>query len=420
MEIKKLALSLYATIFVIVLAIFGAYWFFSRSFATLIVKPVNAIVKIDDKIYKASASGLIKAVIEPGLHSVAIEAPGFIGRTYSLNFKRGNAKPYNIFLNEFPSAINIAKDGLFLTKGAGFNDGYFYDPAKKTLYRFKLTVSEKSGEIEITEMQAITDPKINDIREIIWSPSRDLALFRKGNGVINLFNFMKYDFLHQTETHWGNDIASIAWAPDNTEIAYYLQSPDGTRPLMLASHTNKETVRGTELKTIGIENPLLRWSPDSQKILLIPRSKDTAKNKVFSFDISARSTVELTENGNQTDALFSPNGEKILYSTATTTPAGSKSVISIMNSDGSDKKELNLSADISKIIWNKDSRHIIVASLNPNGEESIYRFDTENAEKTGFSLSNLGGASIQSLYLTEDEKIIVFQTDDGISALKIN
>jgi hypothetical protein len=91
-----------------------------------------------------------------------------------------------------------------------------------------------------------------------------------------------------------------------------------------------------------------------------------------------------------------------------------------MKKDGSEKKSLEIRADINKVAWNKDSNNIIVANYNDvTKQEIVYNFNTDQKLQTGFSISNFGSLVIRSLLLTDDNKIILFETNEGIYALKV-
>ncbi|MCX6808335.1 MAG: PEGA domain-containing protein [Candidatus Berkelbacteria bacterium] len=422
MEIKKLALSLYATIFVIVLALVAVFWFYTRSFTTFKVLPEEASVTIDNKSYPPSAAGVVKAVLDPGMHEVKVEASGYIGKVSEINFTRGNMKSFNISLAVQPEPVTVASGGRFLAKDNNFNTGYYLGDGGTSLYKFEVTANDKTGELEISNNVQISGDNLFGIQEIVWSSTKELALFRKKNNSFSLFDFKKYDFVHQTETLYGQTIGSLAWAPDNSEIAYYYMPSNGNRQLILANLTNTETAIGTDMKAIGLENPILHWSPDSQTILVIPQSSDTTKNKVCLFNISSRSTIELTEDGNQTDAIFSPDGNKILYSTIQKDSNSSiQTVLSVMDKDGSNKHALNLRADLKKVAWSKDSKTIVAAGVDNNSSDpTIFWYNTDTDQQTGPIIRNIGNFTVKKLFLTDDEKAIIYETDEGIYALKIS
>ncbi|MFA6963188.1 MAG: hypothetical protein WC227_00510 [Patescibacteria group bacterium] len=421
LELKKIALSLYVTIFIVVLAILGAIWYFTRSFATIKVFPVVATVRIDGKIYKTQ-NGTIKTILEPGVHEVVVEAPDSIGTSQKVDLGRGSNKEVSVALAEMPKPIKIASDAKMTSRGNDFNSFYYLGENSRTLFRVKLGIDDKTGEIKTLEHRSITDPKLSSNKEIAWSPSGQLALFRKNNNDINLFDFAKYDFVNQTERLWGKNIGSMAWAPDDSEIAYYYNPGTGEESLILSNLGNTDMTRVADFGAYNINNPILHWSPDSEWLLVIPRNSDYATNKIYLFNAYARSIKEFTAEGDQLDASFSPDSNKVLFSTYQKDPSSSiPGTLSIMDKDGQNLKNLNLRADLSKIVWANDSKHIVVSTYNPDlKHDEIFRFNTDTGEKAGFILRNLGDITINNLVLSDDEKMVIYETKDGVYAVKVN
>lgn len=424
-EIKKLTRSIYLTISIVGVTLVILFWIVSHSFLSVDLKPSDATFSIDGTFIEASASGTIMRFISPGTHVIEVEADGYLGFSQEINFKRGFPKKISITLKTSPEPLAISEGGEFLTKGNDFNDVFFLEGA--VLHRARLKAA--AGKVTILENRNITAESIYDASEMIWSPSKEIALLRNSSG-IDIFDLKKYDFVNQTEELWGNNIGSIAWSPDNSKVAYYYASGTGEKSLVFANLTNSEMNRVVDFTEYSIDNPLLRWSPDSEWLLIIPRNEDKEQNKIYLYNAYSRTISTIADTGNQLDANFSPDGKKILYSTYSKDPFGSvNSLLSIMDTKAPDmvaeygvnKKTLGVRAELAKTAWNKDSVNIIVATLDEEtGSESIFQFDTAKKEKSGFIARDLGDIYIQKVTSTDDNKVIIYQDEDGIFAINVD
>lgn len=417
-ELKKIKRTVYLVGLIVIVSIGILLWFMMHSFIKISIEPRNATVTVDDKKIRVSA-GKANINTSTGEHEVKVEADGYIGYNQTLTFSRGFNKTINITLQEVPKPIEISASASLLAKGSDFSDGYYL--SNGAIYKTKIGLDE-NGDISVLENRAITEARLSDIKEIIWSPTKELALFRKSDS-ITLFDFMKYDFVNQTETPWASgDVGSIAWAPDKSKIAYYYFPSTGEKSLIFANTTNTEIERVLNFVELGIDHPLLRWSPNSEWLLIIPRNADKDKNKIYLFNAYSRRIKELTDVGGQTDASFSPDSNKILYSTYSKEDGSSISnKLFIMDLSGNNKKDLNLRADLSKTAWSKDAKNIVVAGANSdNNEQSIFKFDTEKKERSGFSINNLGKINIDALAFSDDGKLLFYEAGNQIFALKVN
>ncbi|MFA7252941.1 MAG: hypothetical protein WC107_00120 [Patescibacteria group bacterium] len=417
-ELKKLSRSIYIAILATILAVIALIWVFSRSFVTLKVIPYEAELTIDDKAVQSISSGTFRLNLSPENHNVKIEADGYVGLNTTLSLKRGFMKQILFELKTTPKPVEISNGAEYIVKGSDFNDGYYLGNGGKTLYKLKVGLTE-DGTIEIIKNTPITDARLTGVKEIIWSPTKELALLRKA-GEMTIFDFKKYDFVNQTELPWGKDVGAVAWSPDNSKIAYYYAT-NGEKSLVFSNIANTEVTRIANFSERGIENPILKWSPDSQWLLIIPRNSDRSKNKIYLFNTYSRTFKTLTDNGGQLDASFSPNGNKILYGTYQSDPESPVfSALSIMNIDGSDKRTLGIFAEISKTAWEKDSKNVVIATYDSKTKnESIFKFDTDNKKNSGFIIRDFGKIFINTLFISDDEKMILYQTSDGIFAIKV-
>lgn len=420
-EYAKLNLALYGSIGVGVVALYGLWWFLAHSFITIKPLPKDAIITIDNDPLWLSPFGIAKKTLYPGVHIVRVEAEGYMSFVQEVSLKRSQNKKISVNLKEVPKPVTLEENVKFLSKDTDFNSVYYLNEGEKRLYKSKIGFND-DGQVEVKSRIALTDSRIVDVNEIIWSPDHQLALFRKEDGIY-LFDFKKYDFINQTETKWGDDIGSIAWSPDNSKIAYYYAPKGGEKSLIFSNAANTELNRVANLADLNIQNPILRWSPDSEWLLVIPRNTpDYTNNKIYAFNAYSRSFKELTNTGSQVDALFSPDSNKVVYSTYSQSSQNSaKSILSIMDKDGSNQQSLNVHADITKTVWMKDSKNIVIAGFDSEtGQASISTFNTDTKAKGGFAINTLDSKDIKSILVSDDGKLVIYQASGTIYALEIN
>ena len=229
--------------------------------------PENAIVSIDNKPMR---SKMARAVLRHlGKHTLKIEADDYIGYKEEIDLKRGRNYSKKITLAKAPSPTEISAE---VKNFAVKNDQIFYQSSKDDLIYRTVTNRNENGSIEIKENQAITSKPITNVDKIIWSPDKNLLLLKRGT-TVNLFDFKKYDFVNQKETPYGENIGDIVWAPDDSRIAYYYAPPNGEKSIIFANKTNETKYRVANLAELGISNPYLAFSPNSEWLLMIQRNK---------------------------------------------------------------------------------------------------------------------------------------------------
>lgn len=417
-RIKKLKKYTYVAALVILLAIAGLFWIASHSYAYIVIAPRNATVSVDNKPYVLNNKGIVRIALKGGTHYVKFSADGYAGYTKDYKFRRGFKTTIKMTMSEQPQPAALESGGQLLKYSTNQHSIYYLGNGGSAIYKNEFTIFNNQPAFK---SKAITDNKLSGIKEIIWSPKEDLVLFRKSGGDINLFDFQKYDFIHQTETLFGRDIEDIAWAPDNSKIAY-VYNPASENTLIFSNFTNTDQERVFDLGQYSITNPLLRWSPDSQYLLLVPRSEDRAANKIYLFNISSRTVTTLVNDEDQLDAAFSPDSKKVIYATHQKDEKNLvQSFVSVINIDGSDKRVLDLRASTKKVVWNdKNLNQLFVDTIdNQTKKEVLFSFDIEKNHQIGYYLSDFGPKYISRYIVLNNGSLIIYETAEGVYYLNL-
>lgn len=413
---KKYYLKIFLLIAVFVLFILATISLFKISVLNISAKPTDAVVLFDNAPLNLNRQGKARKFSGPGSHKIEVQADGYIGAAQTLKLKRLLPTTLSFNLKKVPDAQALGQ-GSFISKGSAENEIFYFGDEGRTLY--KTAFKDEGGEIK-PKIDAMTENKLSGIGEIIWSPNKDLALFRKADGIY-LFDFKKYDFVHQTETLWGKNIGSVAWSPDNAKIAYYYAPPSGEKTLIFSNLSNSEQTRILDFNELGIEDPILRWSPDNENLLIVPRNKNFEANKIYILNRYGLQVNSLTDIGNQINAGFSPDSGKVIYLTYSKDPqALANSIISVMKKDGTEKQSLDIRVNFDAIVW-LDSNTLLISSTDSvTGNEKLYRYDIANKAAYGSMLINLSKEKITSFATVMDGKILVYQAGQNISYLVLD
>jgi Tol biopolymer transport system component len=298
---------------------------------------------------------------------------------------------------EIKTGENTINNVQFIGEGDDFNTIFYFADNASTLYKAKF--SADNGKIDSIYNLPISNPPFKNIKNIVWSPKKDAALLVKDDGVY-FFDFQKYNFVSQEEVLYGRDVGDIAWSPDDSKIAYYYAPTGGEHSLIFADKTNTEMQRMLNFKDLGIEDPYLSWSPDSEWLIIIPRNKDRSANKIYLYNAYKRELATVNEGGGNLEAIFSPDNSKILYSTyAASNDSPVTAVLSVMDKSGENKQSLSVYGHVGKSAWLKgSSEKVAIATYNKEtGSEAIFEYDLASKQLMGFDLPLSKGVMVKEI-----------------------
>lgn len=425
-QLAQLNRSMYLALAAVLAAAIFLVWLLSRSTLAVSVVPENAIITINNRPIQQNTSGEVKTTLSPGNYTLKVEADGYVAKIQEVNLRRGRTTKVDVYLNEAPrpytisSENNPAKNVQFLSPADDFNTIFYLADDGSTFFKAKFNINV-DGNVETIYNLPISDPPLTNIDKIIWSPKKDAAIFKKGSNAY-YFDFQKYNFVSQEEVLFGENIGDVAWSPDDSKIAYYYSPLGGEKSLIFADKTNTEMTRVANLADLNINNPYLAWSPDSEWLVVIPRNSNYETNKIYLFNAYTRSFKEISDTGNNLEAIFSPDGSKILYSTYSKDPASPvRAVLSVMDKDGSNIKSLDLRADLRKVVWlNNSNSQIVVATWDTEkNTEAIFGYNINNKEQSGFNYTLPAKTYVNDLSLSANNTLLFYVANQQFYILRL-
>lgn len=420
----KAIISISATILVILVIILVVI--LGRSYVDISASPSNSIIRINNAPVPLDGSGKAKIKVKPGKATLTVEADGYIGYSQEMILKRGKTFAYSVVLKKNPIAV-VDEIGLtekskatFLSIAEEDNSIFYLSDNGTALYKAKFQVDQEKN-ISIIYNRKISNPPLSGIKDIVWSPKKDAAIFKKDNGAY-FFDLKKYNLVSQEEVKYGEYIGDIAWAPDDSKIAYYYAPPSGEKTLMYSNKINSEPTRVANFLEMGIENPYLKWSPDSEWLIVIPRNKDASTNKIYLFNTYKRTFTTVSDAGNNVEAIFSPDSSKIFYTSYSPDPSNPvKLTLSVMDKDGGNKKDLSVRALMPKVaLLNKNDSDIIVATYNTEKQrDSLFIYNLAEKKDSGFRINLAAKMYVNSLCISNTDEILFYLADNKLYALSL-
>lgn len=204
----------------------------------------------------------------------------------------------------------------------------------------------------------------------------------------------------------GLQVASPAWSPDGSRIAYMQLNPDGAKPIILQSlATGARVVVPT---TAGTQNITPAFSPDGRSLLFARMSEQGVR--LYSVNVADQCCVEQLTGGRFAENFspaYSPDGRRVVF---VSTRAGGQQIYS-MAVDGTDQ-ELLISFDYGTTgsanapEWSPDGASIV---FHREVERSPQIWVWEFARRQGRSFTSLGRNEDPSW--APDGRHIVFVSD---------
>lgn len=388
--------------FFVIFAILIYFLFFMHAKVSVQVMPENAIVTLDNRP-TAVSGGSASFVTSLGRHTLRVEADKYVGFKEEINLARGQNYSKKISLTKAPEPVEIVASAQNIA--VKDNEIYYFNPADRLFYLSKVSYAA-DGTASVASTQPITSKPTGSFDKIVWAPSRELVLIKRGTSVYTL-DFKKYDFVNQNEVLFGNDIGDIAWAPDSSRVAYSYSPPDGEKSLIFSDPFNQNIFRAANLAAIRIDNPFIAFSPSSEWLAVIPRNQNFDQNQIYLMNVYTKAIKLASPDGNQKEAAFTSDSKKIVYSTYDSNLNNPvRQLLSVMDLDGTNKKAFGIAARASNTRYFKDSNQIFLPSVS--GQSKMVLVDVSSGRTSEFYFSGQGNSNISEIFLNYQNTGAIF------------
>lgn len=346
-------------------------FFFYRTTLEVTTSQSEAKITLNKEVI---SSGTNK--VKPGTYTLGVTKDGFVTYSKKIEVRYFKKLSLSVILKEVPKISSLYEgEANYLAYNKESDLYLFYVPQEAAFYRVS------TGDPILT-----TPHQIKNVIEVIWNPDRLTAILKiknddailadtpfynpgvaQGEIMTYLYDFGRYDLLHQEAKFWGTGIETLSFTPKGDQVAYYFEPGNGEKSLIVANKDNSAVNRILDLR--DLTNPKISWSSDLKNIVLTNRSTQYDTNQVYVFNLIDKTLKPVTDGGQSLNAIFDPKGEKIIYGTYSSDPDFSNySSLTVMDRDGQNKKELHTRSFINQITFNSTGDLLLLAE----GEKDKY------------------------------------------------
>lgn len=386
----KLILIIVGAFLVIAGAVY--YFLFYQAILTINVEPSSANVEI------AGTTNVGNTVIKlkPGSYQLQVSLTDYVSYQQDLTFKPSARQTIDITLNRQPEVVKLVDyPVLFATESADRQSLIYLSNQGTTIYKIDGILGDTKE-----KPYAVTPTSFKDVQDIKWNLQNDLALVKQTNRWY-LYDFKRYDLLHQESTQWPEGIGNLAWSPDGQKVAYFFNTA-GEKTLIRADKDNSNMERVYNLKDTNITDPKIYWSADGKTILLNDKS-------LYVFDVYTKTLTQLKQFESVTDAGFAPDSQHIIYE-----KDGGLYIIDLM---GENKIDLKVATSLSKAGW-LDSGNLVYFVTDGNSD-NLYKINTSSLTQSQYTYKPSYTINAKNLIITSDLSRVIFNQDDYEYSLKL-
>jgi hypothetical protein len=378
---------------ILVVAVFALFFYQAR--LTVIPTPGDAELLLNGQPISAGTP----QKLPPGHYELVTRATDYLSETTGLDLSIGENRTVTINLRLIPEIQRMTSDVRFVVPTASATKELLYlGKGGRQFFRLPTTTGS-DGQFKA---EAISAERFQNLTNVAWSPDRTLAILQTSDGRTMLFDFKRYDFLSQEERDLGSNLRSLAWHPSEKTIIAFESTPAGERSLVRADILSGKTERLIDLRAYQLTDPILSWSPNGRKLLLI-------ENGIYLYDITTRSVTKLAKSDGAKAASWNPASEQIVVEFADN--------LAIIKLSDQSLIELAFRVPLAKTTWLSDGNGLLIASPSDQNHDTFTLYSLANQTKTTYRYRTSSPVLVQALFTSNDGSQAWFVSNDTLWGL---
>lgn len=377
---------------------FLIYYFFFR---TITPAPVTAPTATSTPAGRLPGAGEGTGQITPGQGGTGALEPGL---PKADEIARGGLTEAGL-ISEAPSlGQTLAPDG------AGIQ---YYNKADGRFYRI-----DSDGQAKF-----LTDQVFYQVQNIYWDPAGEKAILKYPDGANVL-----YDFSAKTQVTLPSHWEDYDFSPGGDKIVMKSMGlNENNRWLAIA---NPDGTGAKALEPLGENGGQVypSWSPNKQSVAMFTESTGFDQQKIYFVGLNDENFKALTIEGRGFKYLWSPKGDRLLYSiysSATDLKPSLWAANAQGEAIGSGRKNLNVQTWADKCVFDSDNETAYCAVPDQIEEgagiypdmanatpDKLYQINTYTGMKKLLAIPDQS-VSMRNLVLTENGRNLYFSNPDG-------
>lgn len=373
----------------LIIAVVIATYFYGRPKLKITPSPQSAVVFVNDEPYQPNLA------LRPGQsYQILVGAPGFISKTGQLTARWFQSVARKITLQPIPKPTPIAYDvqSIFVNQKTG--ELVALGQAGRTFQQIQLLPENNY------QVTAISKSIVPDLKEPpILSPDFQLAVFRRADDSVGLFDFKLYDLTNQEFHDWGSGIGDVVWRSDGQRLIYVLAPPGGERTLVKTDRDRSHLERLFDLKPEGIVAPSLQWSQDQSVVAMV------AKGNLYFLDPQTKILTKVVAGG-VTSANLSRSSNQVAYTQNGELMLLPYRLVNPFSKSDQDQKNIGrviidtpirtrLSAEASQTAYTRDGQRLLAIAKN-----HVYEIFTRTAFSHQITVNE--GGEVEAIAISND------------------
>jgi Tol biopolymer transport system component len=389
--------------FVIVI-IFIGYLIYKVFFAT----PTAEIIQSTDQINQTQAPTGQLPEAQPGTNVIiddfAQQGTLDVGSDIVAQTETTTTQADRVGLSKTASSVSPTVS----TDGSGVQ---FYNKIDNQFYKL-----ESNGQVT-----ALTDKKFYNVDTITWSPDKNKAIMEYPDKTKIIYDFST-DQQINLPSHWED----FSFSPDGNQIVFKSMGLDTDNRWLAVMNSDGTQAKQVEAIGVNAEQVIPSWSPNNQIVAMMSEGADFNTKNIYFIGLNGENFRMTTTEGRGFEPLWSPQGDKLLYSVYSDTDNYKPRLWTVAaqgDNIGADRMPIDLETWANKCTFvSNDQLYCAVPQtldegagmfpfLSDNTTDDLYKVDLKYGTKT--LVSNKIDFPMNNLMVTNNESEIFFTDSYG-------